>query len=476
MNDGAGHQELVKASAAQIVEHLSQPTPELAQVISAATGVQTATEIEQHRTQLLAGLTRVRDNAIGEISQDYVHYASRVGIVGAYQSVLSALFSEIPALQGYGDRNPVWVTTLLEQGGYKLKSFFQEIHELRGAKKSLLQATIEAWKEIKFVRAPYPPGAPTTLRLDETAKVALLADWGGDNPAAKQIASIVKASKPKIAIHLGDIYYGGVKEECKIFLRNWPLQLEPAQPGKGISPSSSLALNGNHEMYSGGESFFNVVLPAFHQPQPFFCLEGEHWRIIGLDTAYLGGRLKPRTADDVCMQVQWDWLVNLLKTGPKLANILLTHHQPVSAHSKEFSDSVPLRDDMYELLNTEGIGQDAIFGWFFGHEHRCTVYDDHATQYNARLIGSGCIPHEIQRETTCDSGCTPFVWVSNRGEDGSTEAAISQYAELQFQGQYLHVNYVDERGTSLGHEMWDAAKGRLNGVPFKADQTTYAQS
>ena len=115
-------------------------------------------------------------------------------------------------------------------------------------------------------------------------------------------------------------------------------------------PIQLLALNGNHEMYSGGESFFKVVLPAFDQPQPFFCLEGEHWRIIGLDTAYLGGRLKPQTADDACMQAQWDWLVNLLKTGPKLANILLTHLQPVSAHSKEFSDSVPLGDDIHELL------------------------------------------------------------------------------------------------------------------------------
>ena len=119
------------------------------------------------------------------------------------------------------------------------------------------------------------------------------------------------------------------------------------------------------------------------------------------------------------------------------------------------------------------MGADAIFGWFFGHEHRCTVYQDKETPYNARLIGSGCIPHDIQSEVTCDSGCTPFTWVSARGEDG-TESAISLYAELRFIREWLEIVYTDERGTSLGKEQWNAQKGRLNGVQFEPDRTTYA--
>jgi hypothetical protein len=401
-----------------------------------------------------------------------MHYASRFEIVGLYQSVLSKIFSNIPAFQGYGDANPSWVTTLLEQGAFKLKSFFQQVHELNGAKKPLLQAIMEAWKDIQFANAPYPRGTPATLPLDETSTIALLADWGGDNPAAKNVAAIVTRAQPKLAIHLGDIYYGGVKEECMAFIRNWPLQIDLAHPGNGIPLGSSLALNGNHEMYSGGESYFSVVLPAFGQPQPFFCLEGDFWRIIGLDTAYLGGRLKPSGPADP-MSAQWNWLIDLLKNGPKRANIFLTHHQPVSSHAQEFGDSEPLRADVAELLATEGIGQDAIFGWFFGHEHRTTIYKDQLPQpYNARLIGSGCIPHPIQREVTCDPGCTPFIWVSGRGEDG-TQSAISLYAELRFTRHQLLIVYTDERGTSLGVEMWDAKKGRLNGSQFSPDKTTY---
>jgi hypothetical protein len=308
----------------------------------------------------------------------------------------------------------------------------------------------------------YPSGVPRPLQLDETCTVALIADWGGDNPAAKNVVEIVRRAQPKIAIHLGDIYYGGVKEECAAFLRNWPMQSDRTHPANAIPSGSSFALNGNHEMYSGGESFFNMVLPAFGQAQPFFCLEGEFWRIIGLDTAYLNGRLKPSGPDDP-MAAQWDWLIGLLKDEPKRANIFLTHHQPVSAHTQEFHDSAPLRADVEELLGTQGVVQDAIFGWFFGHEHRCTVYRDHGAPYNARLIGSGCIPHEIQRETTCDTGCTPFDWVSGRGEDG-TQTAISQYAELRFSHSYLTIVYTTS-AVHLGMGAMEYPKGKA-GIPF----------
>src|SRR5690348_11319158 len=116
MNDAAGHHEFVKASVAQLVDNFSHTTPEVKAAIMAATGSQTDAEIEQHRTQLLTEFTDVRDKANEEVPEPYVHYASRIDVVGLYQSVLSKVFNNIPALQGYGDRNPVWVATLLEEG------------------------------------------------------------------------------------------------------------------------------------------------------------------------------------------------------------------------------------------------------------------------------------------------------------------------------------------------------------------------
>ena len=218
-------------------------------------------------------------------------------------------------------------------------------------------------------------------------------------------------------------------------------------------------------MYSGGESYFNVVLPAFGQAQPFFCLENKYWRLIGLDTAYAQGRLKPSDLGDP-LNAQWEWLINLLKSSPNKANILLTHHQPVSAHRSEFEASQPLRDDVAELLAMDGIAADAIFGWFFGHEHRCTIYSDQDTPYHARLIGSGCIPHVVQRETTSDPGCTPAKWFNRRAAMPGTNSAVSMYAELRFMRDALSIVYVDEDGTAWGSEVWESQPGRFQGSGF----------
>ena len=47
------------------------------------------------------------------------------------------------------------------------------------------------------------------------------------------------------------------------------------------------ALNGNHEMYSGGFGYFKLILPAFEQDSSYFALQNEHWLLVGLDTAYV---------------------------------------------------------------------------------------------------------------------------------------------------------------------------------------------
>ncbi len=388
MHEQVGKHDFVRGSLNTLIDHLDSGKQDVKDAIAGAIGSNDGASVEQERQELLQVMQGIKATADAELPLPYVHYVSRCNLVGLYQAVLSKLFTDIPALQGYGDRNPIWVVTWIEQAAYAMKSFFGMVYEdVHGQKRPLIASFIQAWKQLKFERAPYPKGTPATLPLPEECTVALLADWGGDNPAARNIATVVKKVNPDIAIHLGDIYYGGVKEECEAFLGNWPARME----GSGLRPNANFALNGNHEMYSGGESYFNIVLKAFGQPQPFFCLENDNWRVIGLDTAYSGGRLKPNGSNDP-MNVQWNWLISLLKDGPKKGNILLTHHQPVSAHQQEFKDSAALRNDVEELLKMEGIGDHAIFGWFFGHEHRCAIYDDTATPYMARLIGSGVYP------------------------------------------------------------------------------------
>ena len=468
MHAVVNQQGFVKSSLDQLLADLNEGSDDVRSAIAGAIGSQDADAIETERANLAAHFGSIRDSAAAEPAHGDVEYVSRFSFVGLYQSVLAKIFNGIPALQGYGDANPVWVVTLIEQGIYRLGSFFKAVHtDVQGRKQPLLQSILTEWKNLKFEKASYPPGTPQTIALPPNATIALLADWGGDNPAARLIASVAKKQNPNIAIHLGDIYYGGIASECETFLQLWPFQTNLQYPVLGVPKGSSFALNGNHEMYSGGEAYFDLVLTAFGQPQPFFCLENDHWRLIGLDTAYNDGRLKPSGPNDP-MNAQWNWLVEILSRNDGKKNILLTHHQPLSAHAAEFGDSQPLRDD-FAALATEGVAADAVFGWFFGHEHRCAIYDDSATQFNARLIGNGCIPHQVQTEDRADPGCTPFLKVNRRQTDPNSGAATSMFALLTFADSAAQVliEYIDEDFEVWGSEVWDAAKGRLAGTPFQ---------
>jgi hypothetical protein len=466
MHDVVGNQKAVIQCLHEVQQRLAENSPDIQQTIVDATGATTAEEVESHRLALMGKVTPAIQNAQNEGSHGDVHYVSRLDFVGCFQSALATVFSGIPEIQGYGDANPTWITVPIDIVVNDIKSLFQRIHQDRaGGKLSLWQAVVKELLENPHpdTRSKFPAGVPAPRPFPDKASIAILGDWGGDNPAARNIANVVKQQRPDMGIHLGDIYYGGTKIECEAFLRLWPLRQDPNDPKSQPLAGKSFALNGNHEMYSGGEYYFNLVLPAFDQPQSFFCLENSHWRLIGLDTAYAGGHLKPASNDDP-ITGQWEWLIDILRNGKRLANIFLTHHEPVSAHKAEFDDSAGLRSEVDELLAMQGIGQDAIFGWIFGHEHRCALYEDSALPYNARLIGNGCIPHVIQTEQAADPGCTPVEFFNRKAIEANT--AISSFAKLDFAGEELTIYYPDENNGTWGAELWNATKGRFGGMKF----------
>ncbi len=466
MHPAVGKQSFVQNALAHVRDQVNQATPDARKAIEYVLGTADPVKLEAQRVAFASYLNNATGAIKAEPSHKDEHFVSRVDSVGLFQAVLAKIFCSIPELQGYGDKNPSWVATIVEQVAYDVSTFFKRVYtDVHGNKQPLLHSILVELKQLRAERALFPPGTPETMPLPDNTTIVLLADWGGDNDAAKSIAEVVRKHTPDMGIHLGDIYYGGIKEECESFLRLWPFNT--ALPGASpvFSAGSSFALNGNHEMYSGGESYFNTVLPAFGQKQSFFCLENQYWRIIGLDTAYADGHLKPSGPDDP-IAPQWNWLTDLLKNGPKRANIFLTHHQPVSAHQAEYDASKPLRAEITELLSLEGIGQEAIFGWFFGHEHRCALYDDNATPYNARLIGNGCIPHEVQKEKAADPGCTPVAFFNKKETRPGSNTAVSSFAELRFGGVELLINYCDEDNIIWGTELWNASTGRMGGTKF----------
>jgi len=216
---------------------------------------------------------------------------------------------------------------------------------------------------------PWKPVPSQVETFQKDLKFAIMGDWGtGLYGAPKCTASINAAAGFDYVVHLGDIYYSGTMSEAKAnFLDKWV-----CVPGARYR-----ACNGNHEMYSGGYGYFDSVLPAFNQPSSCFAIANEHWLIVGLDSAY---------ADHDLADEQGSWVKGLADAAPGKKLVLFTHHQPFS-HFDEGGEK--LVEKLLPLLNTQ-----RITAWYWGHEHRCVVYDRHPRwNFFGRCIGHGGYPY-----------------------------------------------------------------------------------
>jgi hypothetical protein len=216
--------------------------------------------------------------------------------------------------------------------------------------------------------------------ISNACRVGLTADWGTGLYGAPQIADLLRRQaatrKFDLLMHLGDIYYSGTEKEVdERFLKVWP-----ADAG-----TTNRALNGNHEMYSGGFGYFKLVLPAFGQDSSYFAMQNDEWLLAGLDTAYV---------DHDIDNAQAAWLTLLVQQAqvPRRRKVVLfSHHQPFSRLS---SQGPKLQLALKHLLTTG-----RVRAWYWGHEHDGVIYDVHP-EWNlfGRCLGNGGIPQAPKDE------------------------------------------------------------------------------
>jgi hypothetical protein len=221
-----------------------------------------------------------------------------------------------------------------------------------------------------------PPDGPEPF--DNTTKAALLGDWGTGLYGAPVCSKTVEADgdKYKLLIHLGDVYYAGQpSEERDRFLDLWP-----RNPN-----AKSRALNSNHEMYAGGHGYFDQTLITFGQQSSCFALQNDFWLIVGLDTGYRESVFNLWHGGIENNQV--DWLGKMIGQAGNRKIVLLTHHQPFTLLDKS------LGNNLVEMLGNILTGQ-KIFAWYWGHEHRCVIYDQHPLHgYHGRCCGHSGYPY-----------------------------------------------------------------------------------
>lgn len=297
-----------------------------------------------------------------------------------------------------------------------------------------------------------PSSPPKTFELECNARVVLVGDWGTGEQMASLVAKQVEVAlrdagdRQVHVIHLGDVYYAGTKWEAEHrFLPHWPVEVGDGQQHR------SWCLNANHDMYAAGEGLFEVILRDERfaaqrtrdgEPTSEFRLLGEHWQILGLDTAWklTGwglGDLRGHAGHIGDEQVEW--LTRSASEGPP--TVLLSHHQPFS-RKRPGHAGLEREGNLFEktasLRETPGLA-----AWFWGHEHRCMTYGTRDGVGYAACVGHGAVP-SAARPSTADAGEWELT-DSWRDVDGEKWRNCG-FAILDFSPEAVEVRYVDYQG------------------------------
>ena len=220
-------------------------------------------------------------------------------------------------------------------------------------------------------------------KLPAVASAAVVGDWGTGQDAAKQVLKQISNKNPDVVIHLGDIYYAGTQfEVAHYFLEPWQQILNLA--GKPI-PTFTLA--GNHDMYSGGVPYYQLI-QQLGQPASYFCLRNDNWQFVAMDTGYHDHN--PAGAGEGATYLQDTevaWLTDKIKSAGSRRTILLSHHQLFTAFDSIDGNEINLR--LYPQV-APLLPQVAL--WLWGHEHNFVVYGSYKNLARSCCLGHGAFP------------------------------------------------------------------------------------
>jgi hypothetical protein len=395
----------------------------------------------------------------------------------AREAIAASLRRETPPAADYYSRSPV---VNLVQSAFDEQSD-EDRSRIEGDEGPVVGIATSILKRL-FRRRHGFVDTPARAALDARSRIVLISDWGSGRTDARHVAGQAKqyldGGVPTHLVHLGDTYYSGTEDEAqRNVLDEWPV--DPAAAGT----IRSWALNGNHDMYSGGHGLFDVTLadPRFALQRveggattSWFVLSNDDWNVVALDTAWRHPELDIR-GDQLFVEgdlghLHGSQVGEVLRcareTGKRL--LVLSHHQLYSAYDDHRialgparADTTPLQEELKPVLDEREID-----AWFWGHEHDCLAYERGFGGVGAaRAVGHGAVPTPVRHTAaTPVGGAYPAFVVKPDPYDGAPAAlralaweyrdvqadaplmAKRGFAVLDLDGRDLQVTYVDDEG------------------------------
>lgn len=255
-------------------------------------------------------------------------------------------------------------------------------------------------------RPPVSVDDPAPIPLKENATVALIADWGTGTAEARALLEKVAQHQPDVLIHLGDVYYSGTAKEMETYFLNLINEVFGRGPDR---PMPVFNMTGNHDMYSGGGPFYDLLdktnQPPLAQPgqlqgHSFFCLRSPSWQFLAMDTGLHDDDVfDVNTSMTYLEEPELAWHKHQIQNAGGRKTILLSHHQLFSA----FSVIGPEQNNGDRSVNTnlqrqfsDVLGQ--VDTWFWGHEHNLEIYGPYLGLKRGRCIGAAAIPVFLEQD------------------------------------------------------------------------------
>ena len=246
----------------------------------------------------------------------------------------------------------------------------------------------------------------------DNASIAIIGDWGtGMNDALILLQQIAANFKPDVLLHLGDIYYSGLPDECA---EHFTDLINKVWPDSGHKPLV-FTLNGNHDRYAGSNTGYYKLIADLNsdankpQPNSYFALRNNYWQFVALDTG-LNDSNPLTEAGNVTklapQEIPWhlDKIKNASATVDRTVNasgargtVLLSHHQLFSftgvgkdSNGHQMAVNPNLVEAFSPALNQIDL-------WLWGHEHALCIFEPYSNGPGqplptGRCIGASAVP------------------------------------------------------------------------------------